>query len=347
MKRRQWQIGLLVVIGLASLIFTALGIPGIVQAHGKEVAIKVSSFTPDPQEPLIRMYRAFATYTSDGEPVTNAKIQLTAERQQGGPGVAPIIMKPLNDPGFYAAQATFPRFGNWNVNLKVQELGEGEASFAEELLPTPSAQSSRSGNQALRQRLVEVYFKFNWLDAANIVVRVIHSSAGFTWFALTGVILVAYGFVPLGARIHLFSKLSGFFLPAAAISLGLLFVSGVFNAIFSAPIKPPGVFSLGAMWSIPYGPQYLGTIGFKLIAISASAVIAVRMAQELKTASRLAPVSGGAVHSFENVHTKMATAPLLQLSIANAAIGFLMLIDIAITIYLHYLSHLAVLLPQQ
>lgn len=347
MKRQRWQIGLLVLIGLASLVPVMLGMPGIAQAHGKEVAIKVSSFTPDPKEPLVRLYRAFAAYASDGDPLTNAKIQFTAERQQGGPGVEPIMMNPLNEPGFYAAQVTFPRFGNWNVNLKVKEAGEGEASFTEEILPATSTESSPPGNQALRQQLVEIYFKFNWRDAANIGVRVLHSLAGFTWFALTGVILVAYGFVPVNARIHLLSKLSGFFSPAAAISLGILFASGVFNAIFSAPIRPPGVLALGSMWSIPYGPQYLGAIGFKLIAISASAVIAVRMAQELKTASRPAPVSGGAVHSFEKVHTKMATAPLLQLSIANAAIGLLMLIDIAITIYLHYLSHLAVFLPQQ
>ncbi|MFQ5872878.1 MAG: FixH family protein [Dehalococcoidia bacterium] len=318
-------------------------------AHGKELRMEVSSFAPDPQEPLVRLYRVFVIYAGDGEPVTGARVQLTAERQGGGPPMGPIFLEPLNEPGLYAAQLTYSMYGSWDVALKVEEQGEGEgeASFIEELVP--AGPTTDIGE--VRQRVLELFFRFNWWDVVAIAVRISHSLAAVVWFGLTGVILVAYGFLQPALRAPLYRRLSRVFLPAATLSLAALAASGAYTAIFSAPIKPPGVFDLDVMWRIPFGPHYLGTIAFKALALGTCAILAWRMAQALMSASLPVPAGGGTVAmKARDARTNETVAVirdvhLFRLAVANAMIGVLLAADVALAIYLHYISHLAVFLP--
>ena len=131
----------------------------------------------------------------------------------------------------------------------------------------------------------------------------------------------------------------------------LLAASGVYTAIYSAPIKPPGVFDLDVIWSITFGPHYVATIAFKAFALGVSGALAVRMAKALRVAS-LSTVTGGSTSIVESARSVIEEAsvaamdsPLFRLAIANAVIGLLLTVAIVLAIYLHTISHLAAFLP--
>ncbi len=125
--------GLILVVLLAML--SSYGTSNVVSGHSKELSLEVSTFTPNAEEPLVRLYHVFAVYAVDQEPVTGAEVQLTSERQGGGPPLEPIILQPINEPGTYAAQVTYPLYGSWDVTLKVVALGEGKVTFVDQLVP--------------------------------------------------------------------------------------------------------------------------------------------------------------------------------------------------------------------
>ncbi len=318
-----------------------------VQAHGKELSLEVSSFTPDSQEPLGRLYRVLVVFTGDREPVEEAKVMLSAERQGGGPPMEPVLLEPLNEPGLYAAQVAFPMFGSWNVTLRVEELGDGEVSFVESVVPI----GPTTNTDEVRQQVLDLFFSFNWRDVAAIGVRISHTLAGIVWFGMTAVILVAYWFLPPVSRPPVFQRLSSFFFPAAVFSLFLLAASGVYSAIYSAPIKPPGVFDLDVMLRIPFGPHYVATIVFKAFVLGVSGVLTVRMAKALRLAS-LSIVTGGSTSIVERKsdvveEASVATkdSPLFRLTIANVVIGLSLAVAIVLAIYIPTISHLAAFLP--
>lgn len=334
---------------LFSLVLLLLGgVSGasVALAHGKELTIEVSSFTPDAEDPQVRFYRVLVTYAGDIDPVNGATVQLTVERQGGSPPVEPVILEPLSEPGLYVAQVAYPMYGSWDVTLSVSELGEGEISFVEEVLPPGPARD----NSSVRQQVLQLFFRFDWKDVVAIVVRLAHTLAGVVWFSLTGVILVAYWLVAPPARVQLFRTLSTFFLPAALFSLVLIAASGVYSAIFSAPIKPPGVFDFDTMWRIPFGPHYMATIAFKVVASSVSGVLTLRMARALRFAAIPVPAGGSALAAsgarMAGVREAATTAPLLRLALINVGVGISVAISVVLAIYLHYISHLAVFLPE-
>ena len=317
-------------------------------AHGKELRIRVSSFVPDTGEPLNRLYRVEVVYAYDEDPVVGAKVWFVASRLGGGPRMEPLRLEPFNEPGLYAAEIRYPLYGSWNVTLSVAGAGEGETSFVEEVVPAGPA---RDAGEA-RQEVLQLFFSFNWRDVAAIAVRVAHSLAAVVWFSLTGVILVAHWFLPPAARPAVYRRLSRLFLPGTVISLGLLLASGIYSGIYSAPVKAPGIFDFEVMWRIPFGTAYLATIAYKTLALGACVVLAVSIARVLGTASY--PVVAGADDSVA-IRTIAApaarTAPLeddrrlYRLAAANVLLGGSLAVAVAVAIYLHYISHLAVFLP--
>jgi hypothetical protein len=123
----------------------------------------------------------------------------------------------------------------------------------------------------------------------------------------------------------------------------------VYSAIFSAPIKPPGAFDFDTMWRIPFGPHYMATIALKMVGLSVSGVLALRMAMALRIAAVPVPAGGSALAARDAVRAGMrdaaTTAPLLRLALINVGVGISLVISVVLAIYLHYISHLAVFLP--
>ncbi len=318
-----------------------------VSAHGKELTLEVSSLGPDPDNPLVRMFRVVVSY-ADGDLVDEARVRLSATRQGGGPSMADALLEPLNAPGLYAAEVEFPIFGSWDVTLEAVEFGQGEASFVEEVQPAGPDQA----NTEVRQQVLDLFFRFDWKDVAAIAVRVSHVAGAALWLGMTGLVLVGFWFLPRPARAAMFRRLSPTFLPLSLLGLGVLAVSGVYTGTYSAPIKPPDIFDLDVMMRIPFGPHYMGTMAFKVLALLAYGVVAIRMAPALKTAS-MPMVAGGAL-AFAEDNPALAAADaysaversLYRMAVTNAVLGAALAVAVSVAIYLHYISHLAVLIPR-
>lgn len=338
----------LVLLAFIALVFTVLlSVAPVTEAHGKELTLDVSSFPLDDDSPLTRLFRVRVLYAGDLEPVDDATVRLTAVRQGGGPETHEVMLQPLNEPGVYAAEASFPLFGSWNVTINVDDVGQGEVTYVEDLLPSLPDQGFDEG----RQKVLSLFFRFDWKDAVAILVRVSHAFAATVWFGLTGLILASFWIMSDPSRPSFFRRMLKVFGPASYTALALMLLTGAYTAAYSAPINPPGVFDFDVMWSVPFGPQYMGAIGFKVVALAVYGFIAVQMSRSLAVAA-YPPVAGGSTSLADGAMdvsiangALAAERTLLRLSLANAVLGMLLAVTITVAIYLHYISHLAVFVP--
>lgn len=328
-----------ILLTLTIIIFALLVFPSQTSAHGKEVEIIVTSLIPDSSQPLIRLYRA-EVYYSDGDLVEDAEMVLTAVREEGGDEIGPIVFIPLDEAGVYVTEVTYDRFGNWVVTVSVTEPGEGDASFTEPILPGQTAATSsgeETGSSGIPANL-SVLFKFDWLDFFNIILRIVHSLAGLAWSSLIAVILVAFWFMPSDSRQHALNKLGTVFTPVAYSSLGILLASGIYNGIWDAPIRPPGVFNLPVMLDIPFGNVYLITFIGKLVAYGIFAWITKGLRKEFDLMTAV-PDSDDSSEGIDDLE-------ILRLAKIGLFTIIFLAVNIAVMIYMHYISHLAVLIPQ-
>jgi hypothetical protein len=325
------------VAGLFFGVVTLL--PPKATAHGKEVQVTVTSLLPDPSQPFMRLYRALVLF-EDGDPVEDAVIEITAQREEGGQTLAPVQFYPLNEPGLYATEVTYDRFGNWVVTVTVSEPGEGTASFTDAILPgqVESAESDKTPNTGIPENLA-ILFKFDGLDFLNIVFRFVHSLAGLAWFCLIGVILVAHWFMAPETKHQALYQLRGFFSPIAGVSLAILLGSGIYNGIWDSPIRPPGVFDLQTMLQVPFGDVYLMAFLGKVLAFAVLAGVTIR----LRTVLRDLPTSAAERPSNPAPDGTLVAARLAKIGLGTA---IFLVIDIAVLIYMHYISHLAIVIPQ-
>jgi hypothetical protein len=316
-----------------------VGFPGTAQAHGKEVILTVTSLMPDPSQRFTRLYRA-TVYFEDGDPVEDAVMELTAQRQEDGQSIGPVDFFPLGEPGLYATEVTYDRFGDWVVTVAALEPGEGTAKFTDAILPglASSSEPGETAEGGIPESL-SILFKFDWRDTLNIVFRFVHSLAGLAWFGLIGAILVAHWFMAPEAKYRTLLHLQGLFAPISGVSLAILLGSGIYNAIWDAPIRAPGVFDLNTMLQIPFGDIYLIAFLGKVLAYAVLTAVTLKLRKILQ--------------SLPAAHAESATSlgPVLALSTAGPAMvglgtAVFLAIDIAILIYMHYISHLAVLIPQ-
>ena len=347
MRAHDWKTQMALISLTVVALFALAGL-GTTSAHGKELTLEVSSFVPDSDQPLVKLFRVSVVYAGDLDPIKDADVRFSASRQGGGPAMDEAVLEPLNEPGVYVGEVEFPVFGVWEITIGVEGFGEGEVSFVEEVLPIVPSQDTSS---EARQQVLSLFFRFDWKDVAAIFVRISHTVGGVIWFGMTGLLLASFWFLPQPARQALFQKMTTFFKPAAAFSLVLLALSGVYIGIYSAPINPPGIFDLDVMMAIPFGAHYMGTMVFKVVVLATYGVLTFRIAERLQLASMPA-VAGGAVAASHELLSALRERPvadveksLYRLALANAVLGLLLAAAIVTAIYLHYISHLAVFVP--
>lgn len=343
---RAWLFAIVVVVAVAA----PLAAVPVLEAHGKDVEIEITSFAPDPDDPTTRLYRAEIAYL-DGDPVQDARVEIWTARHGGGPEVDIVVLEALAEPGVYVGEVTFPVFGTWDVQISVSESGSGQAGFEEDV--QPAVRSLSEGEAAeVRRRVLEIFFTFNLRDVANIVVRIAHSVGGIAVYGSTIAVVGAYALLGAPSRAMFFRRLSRYFLPAMVAGMAVLALSGAYSAAYGAPIKAPGIYDIDVMLKIPYGPAYMGTMAFKLAAFLASGVILLMMSRELKLAAEQFPQVGGGSQSAliadvtETSGDSAVSSPLFRLAVANATLGLTLTVAVVVIMYLHNLSHLAVFIPE-
>lgn len=316
--------------------------PEIASAHGKEVAIAVASLTPDPDEPLHRLYQARVTYAADGDPVVGAAVTLTVRRPDDRVALPALRLTEIGDaPGLYVGEIVFERFGAWEVELEVRAVlgqGEGSVTFEDSIRPESLNPAEEAARQAEAERVarLQLLFRFNWWpDVVAIAARVLHALAGLAYFLLTGLVFGLAWFGIPSRALDLPRRLDRVFRPAAATSLGLLLVAGLYGAAFDAPVAFPGIYDVDAMRRIPYGDAYLAAFLVKVLLFWGLVALAVRIGRTLHH------WVAGSVPSIDDP----AVAALRRTTAINAAVGVAVVVDVAVLVYLHYVSHLGAFLP--
>lgn len=353
--------GLLALALMATLWFVQSTMAPAASAHGKELTVTVTSLLPDGGRPLTRLYRATVAYAGDLEPVADATVILTATLTHASGSafeIEPLRLTAVGgSAGLYVGEVTYARFGDWEVGVHVEAAfgqGEGEASFTEALAPGALSAAGAAALEAEGARVyrLQLLFGFDWWpDVVNVLLRIVHSGAGLAYFVVTGAALALAWFgVPVG-RSDLPQKLARVFPIAAFGSLALLLAAGLYSAAFDAPITAPGIYDIEGMRRIPYGDWYLAAFIVKPILFIVLAVLAVRIYGDLKAWPPMT-IRGGA--SAVLAHGRAADAAvaaviprLRQLTVANAIVGLVLVADVAVVIYLHYVSHLGVFLPPE
>ena len=98
---------------VALLVWQALAVQPA-SAHGKEIDITVTPLIPNPDRPLLRLYRVQAVYLNDREPVEDATVTMTASREDGIAAFPRLELTEVDDgTGLYVGEAVFSRFGVW------------------------------------------------------------------------------------------------------------------------------------------------------------------------------------------------------------------------------------------
>lgn len=312
-------------------------------AHGKELDIAVTPLIPDPDQPLLRLYRVHVVYRNDLEPVEGATVVLTARRDDGASALLEQKLTEVDgDHGLYVGEITFPRFGAWKMELSVQAAlgqGDGNVTFTDDIRPGALAPGEEAALRQEAERVINLQLSFGfgwWPDVANIVMRIIHSMAGLSYFVVTGLVFgMAWIGIP-SRRPDLPRLLDRMFLPVAAVSLVLLLGAGLYSAAYDAPITYPGIYDIQTMRRIPYGEAYLGAFFVKVLLFLLLAILAVRIHRALRKWNGSDTVAPRGT----------AVAALRRETLTNAVVGLAAVADVAVLIYLHYISHLGVFLPE-
>lgn len=347
-----------------ALIALAMGLAVLVwaletdtaSAHGKELGATVSTLSPDPANPLTRLYRVTVVYAGDLDPVNDATVTLTAAREEGGQGISALELTELaGEAGIYVGGVHYARFGTWQVEVQINgPLGQGtaETSFADQVRPQPmtAAEEETLAFEAERVQRLQLFFKFSWWpDVVNILLRVVHSSAAIAYFALTGLVLVlALVGIPTGWS-ELPARLHRVFAPVTVASLTILAASGMYSAAFDSPTTAPGIYDVQGIMQLPYGEAYLAAFLLKPVAWLAMVYLAIQIGRELSLYARVPLVAGGAAIAMgagvAALPVVSVTPRLKRLALANLGVGVIMAVDVSLVIYLHYLSHLGVFIP--
>jgi len=337
------------VITVAVLGVALLGSSGTVSAHGKELSITVSTHVPDQLEPLRRLYRIEAVYTGDLDMVEGAKVTVSGTRLEGGESLAPVRLQELvGQPGVYVAEIVFTRFGDWNLVVAVEaELAQGAGSvpFTESVTPAVLSESDRLSllSEADRVRRLQVFFSFEWWpDIVTLLVRIFHTASAVMYVAVVGSVLLS-AWIGGTASTVLSGRLGENFMTLATISLAGILFTGLYSAAFDAPNAAPGIYEYLDLIALPYGEAYLVAFLLKPVGWLAMLYFTIRVDNVVVKPAIFAVPAGASTDAIDEAGTRASLRRLIQ---SGAILAVVAIADLATVIYLHYLSHLGVFLPE-
>ncbi|NQW20058.1 MAG: hypothetical protein HQ477_04950 [Chloroflexi bacterium] len=336
-----------------------------VEAHGKELTLTVSSLIPDHSEPLRRMYRVRVAYSGDQDMVEGAEVVLTGTRREGGELLATQRLIELpGEPGIYVAEVVYDRFGEWELEIEVQAAlgqGDGAANLVESVTPVVLSAADKTSllTEADRVQRLQVFFAFEWWpDIATIAIRILHSMSGVIYAGVVGVVLLAAWIGGTGSRI-LTGRFGENFLLLTTLGLTGILLSGLYGAAFDAPNAAPGIYDYRDLLALPYGDAYfiafilkpIGWVAMVIFALRIDAVVVKPAFDALDEPDIVAVgVPSGAADDTAQ-HGDVGASPSTDIQLkrligVGTALAAIAVADLAIVIYLHYLSHLGVFLPE-
>ncbi|MBI2237717.1 MAG: hypothetical protein HYU54_04220 [Actinobacteria bacterium] len=316
--------------GVTALLVVALP-GGIADAHSNEANLAVTCATPDPGRPLIEACTAALRY-SDGDPVEGARLVVVATREgPGGAALDPVPFEPLGKPGVYSAIVEFPAYGTWRMRFVLREPAEGEAELRDEILPPVPGASSE-----IRAQL-QIVFKFGLADVRNLALRFAHVLGVGAWFGSVALVLLATTLVAPEERPRLLRRGAAAFPWAAGGSLVLVAVSGILNAVYNTPTRPPGLFAPGSTAKLPFGEVYLGTFLLKMVLVVAAVWGTAALSVALRHACRepASMVADGTVAS----RLVGPERRVWRIAALDLGLGVLILAVVVVMAYFHIISH--------
>lgn len=292
-------------------------------AHGGSVGIAVACTAPDPARPLARICTAVLRYP-DGDPVSDARLQLTAARRGTDPlTLGPVVFSPLADAGAYAATVSFPAYGTWQMRLEVRRPGRGETELVEDLLPpAPGA----SGEIAARLQLT---LDLGLLDLRNLAIRIVHLLASAAWFGVVSLVLAMTVLLGPGERARLLGRAARMFPWATGGSLLLVGLSGAANALYNTPARPPGLLDPQALAGLPFGRVYLSLFVVKMGLVLTILVATTALGVALRVAYG---ASAGVASAGKEGRVR-------RLALVNVVLGSAMFAGVVVLGYVHMVAH--------
>ncbi len=341
MRRQIIRLGVLAVV-LAAVALIAD--PSRAAAHGKEVQILLRCAPPAATRPLDQRCEATVTAANDGDPVTDARLILSAVRSGKAGQFKGVPFQPTAEPGQYAVSVSLPGYGIWLFTAEVEAPAEGHVQLSEEVLP-PSVGIATFG-QARARLLVS----FNGRDVANLAALIAHLLGTIALFSgMAAVALV--GLIAHGERgIQYRRWLARWFPWAASASAALIVASGVYNALYNAPTRSPGLFHPQTIAALPFGKAYVIAFAVKMMLALAlfagTAWLAVQLRRSVSW--RVPRVAGASAVALEAVPrpraiiTSVLSDSCVSLAIGNLIVGGCVLVTVLIVDYFHLLSHIGV-----
>ena len=341
---------------VVSSVFIALSIwivglvtgTGAAYAHGKELGLTISSVITDEAQPLRRLYRVEVIFANDFDRVENAEVTLTGFRREDGTDLPPIRLTEMqSEAGVYIGEVTFPRFGEWELDIDVENSfgqGSGSANLIERVRPAVLSDQEEEGmrTEAARVQRLQLFFSFSWWpDIVSIIIRIGHSMSGLAFFGTVGLV-IASAWISTGFNRIVSGPIGRYFLPISLLGLLGILLTGLYSAGFDAPNGTPGIYDISDLLELPYGDAYFAAFLVKPIMWSLLLIFTFRVHKVLVRPVRSTAPSGGA---FDHAEPFNPSANLKRLTLIGSLAAVMLLADLAILIYIHYLSHLGVFLP--
>ena len=322
----------------AALLFLVLPSSAVASAHGRDVLIDLTSSQSDAALPLWRRYDARVVYAGDHEPVEDANLSLEAVSSDGLSRVEAASVTPVPGAiGAYVAHVRYPRSGEWTVSLRAKSPGIGEVAMTEWIRP-PTGSFDDSGADTQRSVLLNLFFAFDWRDVLNIFIRISHSIGAATYLGMGALMLLGLWFRQYLQPSATWRALESATFPTAVLSLVLLVISGLYTGYFDAPVRAPGVFNIQALANVPFGFQYAVAfaakviLGFGLLAL----LWRVRRTRQRALDQRAIEL---------DMARGQGLGAARWLTVGFGFLTLLLLADVVVLVYLHYISHLGSTLP--
>jgi hypothetical protein len=307
-------------------------------AHGKEVEVGVACRAPSPAVPLERRCEATVVFTTDGDPVTDARLVLRAVRPgKAESGIDRVELTSDDRPGQYAATFTLPAYGIWETTVDVLFPSEGQVQLDQEVLP-PSNPVGPEGEARIR-----LVAGFEARDTANILALVFHLLGSVGILAANGAVLLGGLTDERGTRyrrtvVRLLPRL-------VAGSIAVLAATGAYSARYNAPARTPGLFRPNAVSSLPFGDIYLAVFAAKIVLgvalMVGTFVLTRRLQHDTSWLAVTVSGAGGATAPVTTVRTPNARRldGCTRLAAANLIAGGAVLVVVVVVDYLHLLTH--------